>query len=385
MVDCEPPDEGLMKRRLRERLKMQRYRKRLVDEAVVLRADVAQLERLVDEKMRRRRSRGSNALFLTWKEIAKSLEDESELVKQDYRALKRHVDAQQAMALALKQWVAASAPALLKGPTGHVQTWRQVTLCAHPASRARAFEWIAQQLHHNTDRMLQRCLFPATSSSDVIDDFLIDASNLDQHGLQYIWRDQRDVPYSLDAVRDVYARPHYIESVGTSDAAWAARDGIAQVVAADQQMLAANFDGSLRYGHDTMGGRALVHTLACEFNEPNRCVFVAQNIHDDELLPNDAVRRNRMTWSVEFVLERLGPHRTKIRSLNVMTQLFSKDGFVPLEEEALVWGLNVHAIDDVASVERRVNQHIQHMCTARKNNYEGGVREAMMLSSQQPK
>ncbi|KAF0689675.1 Aste57867_18912 [Aphanomyces stellatus] len=360
-VEIDAAADELMKKRMRQNVKMQRYRKRLVERADILRAEVAHLEADIDAYVVHQQERLRAApKALPWKEVARAMQEDLDLTKKDNLALRRLCDSQAAISLAMKRWVASSV-SLLTSPSGNtVLSWRHVTIGTDPASRVRAFDWITRHLYHNTDYMLQQYLFPSASSSEIVNDYIVDVSNA--HGLQYIRRHQISVPYSLEAVRDYFARP-YCAHMGGSAFPPSNLANSAAVIAADDQMLR-YYDGKLEYAHcSKAGGRALVHTLVREFNDPNRAVFVMQNVHDDALLPNDAIQRNRMRW---VVLERISPNETKIRMLAIMSRRFSKHGFVPLVEEALEWGLDVRAsmVDSLLedATERRVNHHIYQIC-----------------------
>ncbi|KAF0689670.1 Aste57867_18907 [Aphanomyces stellatus] len=362
-------DEALRLKRSRQTQKMQRYRKRLLEKTDLLRAHAVCMEAEIDEFMRRREARGSGTI-LPWKEVAKALGDATCVGEKDNKYLQQQVQVNRATILALKHWVATSVPSSLRG-----HTWQNVTLSGHAASRLLGFDWISRHMHHNTDNIFQRCLFPPISSPELVDDFILDTSNMD--GLQYIWRDQREVPYSLEIVRDLFARPHFYAMLGgshLSSAGPSSNEDIA-VVDADNTMLA-KFNGALQYIHSQMSSTVHVHYLAREFTEPNRCVFVARSIHDDELLHNDTLQRSLMNW---FVLDRIGPNRTKLRALTLSTQAFSKDGFISLEDEGLRWSVDVRAMTaaDDASKERRVMQHIQQKCTQFGNTYNEDLEVAL--------
>ncbi|KAF0689677.1 Aste57867_18914 [Aphanomyces stellatus] len=362
--------------RLRRTLKMQRYRKRLIEKADCLRDEVTHLQNEIDAYMRRQRGR-SASLLLPWKDVAKGLEDESELVAKDNRALKQLCLAQQQTMWTLHRWVVANL-AIVTCPNAETQTWRYVTVCADPASRLCAFEWIAQHMQHNTDRVFQQFGFPAIASSTCIDDFSVEyqpSQDVDD-GLQFIWRDQRELPYPMEAVRDWFARPHCLNMVGAARANWPTTAHDRDVVAEDDRVLELQFGGTLRYIHNVRRGGKLIHILFSEWCGLDRCVFATQGIRDDERLPNDAVQRNRMSW---FVLDRLGPTRTKMRALNVMSQHISSDGFVSFEEEAVDgWGIDFPMdVPDMASVERRVVQRMIDLGSGGGDWFNTALRDAM--------
>ncbi|KAF0689671.1 Aste57867_18908 [Aphanomyces stellatus] len=352
-------------KRMRQTQKMQRYRKRLVEKADVLRGQVVQMEAAVKEFMRRRRSLASSTQ-LPWKEVAKALESECNGVEAENKSLQSACHTHRVTILAMKHWVAAHVSSIPTSPrTSFGQSWRHVTLSGHPTSRRLGLDWITRQMHHNTDVVFQRCLFPPISSRDIVDDFVIEGE-VDDHGLLFLWRDQRDVPLPLETVRDLFARPHFYNMLGglKHDSRALASPDEAHVVATDTKMLEA-FHGMLRYGH-YIRGQEHVHYLSREFDTPDRCVFVAQNITDDELLHNDAIQCNRMDW---YVLDRLGPTRTKLRALGMASQMATREGPVSLEDEAHSWGIEVQHGVDLESKERSIRHRINQIASVGTNSY----------------
>ncbi|KAF0689673.1 Aste57867_18910 [Aphanomyces stellatus] len=364
----------LLKKRMRQTKKMQRYRKRLIEKAEVMRDHIASLETEIAEYMQRRPStKAAATLLLPWKEVARALKDDGKLADKDNRALQQQCQAQRMTILAIKHWM-TEATTIVKSPRGSTHTWRNVTLCAHPTSRQLGFDWITKQMHANTDAVLQQFHFPPLVSTDVVDDFTIDTTNSDF--FQLVWRDQREVPYPLEDVRDLFMRPHFFVMVGGVGLPETTSIAERETIATDQHMLQLHCGSDTQYLHKRMlRAKTLVHSLVREFHEPNRCVFVRQSIHDDELLANDPLQRNRMTW---FVLDRLGPKRTKIRALNLSSQQFAKGGvYVSLEEEAPKWGLDVRADDDADVIHRRLVQRLYHICSGGGSAFDQDLDDAL--------
>ncbi|KAF0689676.1 Aste57867_18913 [Aphanomyces stellatus] len=372
-------DAARLKKRMRQTLKMQRYRKRLLEKADMLRATVSELEQAIYDAMQRRHPSNEVAqpsTLLPWEQVVRALRDESELATKDNVDLQRLCKTQGIVLLVLKQWV-ASFVVHMRTPRGTMKTWRHVTLGVHPASRVRGCDWITLQMLHHVDRVFQQCHFPPLTSTDVVDDFVIGTTEEDDDDtVQYMWRDQREVPYAMEVVRELFARPHYTKMVaGGPKAKWIAPDDeTAAVVAADNYRLR-ELDARLHYVHSFRGNQMLVRNVAREFDLPDRCVFVAQNIHDDELLPNSsAAQRNRTSW---FVLDRISSTRTKMRALSVLSQQFTKTGFVDLADEAKAWGLDVKPTEALDSAERRVHHRISQICSFNGSTYNRELDEAL--------
>ncbi|KAF0689672.1 Aste57867_18909 [Aphanomyces stellatus] len=370
-------DASLAERRRYRTQKMQRYRKRLIERADRLKEQAATMEQEIADFMRRRRPRDLTML-LPWKEVAKAMADEREDVETDNEALAMQCRSRHETIEAMKQWAAAATTTfLMKTPRGHTQTWQHITLSAHPTTRLLGFDWITLHLYHHMDNVFRRYGFPSLASTDVVDDFLVDMSDVD--ALQYIWRDQREVPYPLEAVRDLFVRSHFRKML-QGDGAPTIPAAEHHVVADDDAVLASAFHGSMQYVHSRRKGEH-VHYLAREFHETDRCVFVAQNILDDERRRHDDTQCHRMDW---FVLDRIGPARTKMRAVGTMSHMFTKDrSFVPLEDEALRWGLDLReaaAVDWGDSVERRLIQHIYRTCSADSINDNADVDKAVKVA-----
>ncbi|CAK4980314.1 unnamed protein product [Aphanomyces euteiches] len=83
-----------------------------------------------------------------------------------------------------------------------------------------------------------------------------------------------------------------------------------------------------------------MHLLGGIFHEKDRTVIVVRQIEDDEAHNNrDFCQRSRMTWlDIRRVPRR---KKTRMRTLTMLSQTFSRDGYVPLEEEAARWGLDL--------------------------------------------
>lgn len=78
-------------------------------------------------------------------------------------------------------------------------TWRHTTLLGDAPARKMGFDWITQQLYHNTDRVLQACQFPAPSDPRrMLEDFTITTQPDDS--FQYIWRHQDQVEIPIEIV-----------------------------------------------------------------------------------------------------------------------------------------------------------------------------------------
>ncbi|KAF0689679.1 Aste57867_18916 [Aphanomyces stellatus] len=321
-------DAAKAERRLKERQKMQRYRQRLVAKMAFLKDTARRME---DQIRAHTLARRSSRTLLPWEHIANALREERDASSLTNATLKQECHDQTVLLQAMQLWVVRATGILPASPTTGGPTWQNVTLSAHPASRKLGFDWITQYLYHNTERTFHDMGF---SSGAAISDFGLDIES--PECCQYVWRSQRIFPAPLEYVRDVFARPNIAGQLkGSYLGNTTSLGAIHEIEAQDNEALRA-LNG--RYLHTAWGVNVLVHFLAREFHEPNRCIFVAQNIHDDEALPNSALQRNRLIW---LVLDRVGPDQTRVRGLCINSHGFDQHGYVNFEDEARRWGCDV--------------------------------------------
>ncbi|KAF0699655.1 Aste57867_9800 [Aphanomyces stellatus] len=356
-----PANAAAAKKRVRERLKMQRYRQRLVDKAVVLKEQVHELEdQLAALAVRRRMS------ALPWEIVADVMREERCISALTQSSLQTQCEVHTTIIHAMKRWV-AKAMSIPSSPSNTSQSWHHVTLMAHPASRKLGFDWITQRLFHSTDYMLERMAFPSSDFDGILGDFTIDGSNPDC--FQYVWRSQIDVIAPLEAVRDLFARPNLRDqmtgnrpTVGVHPTALTMKD---------HELL---HDIGATYVHSRWSAATHVHFLAREFNQPHRCVLVAQNIHADECLPSmPPNHRHRTIW---LVLDRVAPDRTRVRALCINSHTLARDaGHVSLQDEARTWGCDVSSIHDETTQVQRFNQHVREIADRNGSSFYRRMRD----------
>ncbi|RHY19427.1 hypothetical protein DYB32_010229, partial [Aphanomyces invadans] len=154
------------------RMRNKKLREAERQEVATLRNQASELEQIISDLARRRRGTGPllgngdnsdrNILgMLPWKEVASIFKSMSTLSEHQRSLLARKVDSYTVVAAQMYKWVNSShhLPVM---PDAYKQTWRNSTLVAHESSRLLGFDWIAKQLYHNIDTMIQHCGLPAS-------------------------------------------------------------------------------------------------------------------------------------------------------------------------------------------------------------------------------
>ncbi|RQM30290.1 hypothetical protein B5M09_010001 [Aphanomyces astaci] len=156
------PKDPYEKKKEYNRMRNKKLREAERQEVTTLRNQANELERLIKALAKRRRGNllengddnDGNAMgMLPWKDVSsifKALTASSETERQN---LTHKVDTYYNVAAVMHQWVM---------PDTFKQTWRNSTLVAHESSRLLGFDWIAKQLYHNIDMMIQHCGLPAS-------------------------------------------------------------------------------------------------------------------------------------------------------------------------------------------------------------------------------
>ncbi|ETV76991.1 hypothetical protein, variant 3 [Aphanomyces astaci] len=164
------PKDPYEKKKEYNRMRNKKLREAERQEVTTLRNQANELERLIKALAKRRRGNllengddnDGNAMgMLPWKDVSsifKALTASSETERQN---LTHKVDTYYNVAAVMHQWVHSShhLPVM---PDTFKQTWRNSTLVAHESSRLLGFDWIAKQLYHNIDMMIQHCGLPAS-------------------------------------------------------------------------------------------------------------------------------------------------------------------------------------------------------------------------------
>ncbi|RHY96328.1 hypothetical protein DYB37_010764 [Aphanomyces astaci] len=282
---------------MKERQKMQRYRQRLAAKVVYLKDLTKKMESQIRVYTLQRRS---SRTLLAWEHIANALREESDATTTTNAALRDQCTQHATLIRSMKQWVmqvaGTSAESVPVSPTCMSRRPLQnLTLSADPYARRLGFDWITRHLYHNCDSAFQRMGFPA-SANETLASFSVDMTDPDC--CMYTWRSQREFPASVEYVRDVFARPNL---VGQMHGTFRRQSTLLQLPETLDSLVISQDDEILRdfqgmYTHSQWTPDCFVHFLAREFNQPGRCVFVAQNINDDAALVNGRLQRNRMMW-----------------------------------------------------------------------------------------
>ncbi|CAK4964289.1 unnamed protein product [Aphanomyces euteiches] len=280
-----------------QREKQAIYRRLDKMEIAFQRERVAVLEEMLQEA--RANARGqSNSSVLSWQDIALALQESEEQSVERNTILKRRVQRSRAVLNDLKTWIFTR-------------------LTAYPSSsQTNRHGWITKQLHYNADTTFQKYGFPAPNSPEDVDDYLY---FYDGDGLVAVQRNQYIVNSSLD---EFYAR-----------------------ITSDQLMGSENLNKNrhsnpdiLQRVYDSKDG-IRTNFISRIHKEPDRISFVGQHVNDDEKFPTGSLQRHRVVISF---CERVGLHQAKIRSVQLMSSVFTKDGqYLSVEDEAKLWGYDL--------------------------------------------
>ncbi|KAF0689012.1 Aste57867_19488 [Aphanomyces stellatus] len=328
----DPASVKAMNRRLKkntyQRQKQATYRKLDKMEMAFQRERVVVLEEMLEQARQKMRGRVSAArcssvsTVLSWQDIALALqESEGGMVTQNDR-LKKQVQRARTLADELKLWVFNRIPSY---PA--TSMWKNVGLMTSLESRQVGMDWITKQLFFNMDVMFQKYEFPPPESAEAIDDYLY---YYDGDGLVAVQRNQYIVKTPLETF---HARITDDKFMGDENlnAHRPLNPEILHRVYDDARGLRKNFVSR-------------VHV------QPHQIAFVGQNINDDELFPTDKMQQHRVIMSC---YERVGPHQTKIRSMQIMSSLFDKSGtYISVDQEAAVWGYDLGDCPDHLKQER---------------------------------
>ncbi|KAF0690167.1 Aste57867_18417 [Aphanomyces stellatus] len=315
-----------LQKNMYQREKQGKYRQQERDLRAHLRNRVKDLE----AALLRAKRRGS--LMLSWEDIALTMREEHDLTRFENGRLQTQVRQVRALVHDMKKWVRAT---LAVAPSSVQSTWRNFTLLQHPESRKLGMEWITQQLYHNLDYVQQQYGFPSMYSSVVEDDLNV---MFDENGCyQFIRRHEVFMHNSIEDLRGVMGADIWQFMINY------ARLNICYDTPNE----------TIR--HQTLEGAYEVSNfLSREFVEPDRIVYVGQQMHEDELAPTMKLQRNRHVW---YILQRITPTVTKIRMLFVVSSSFSEGGQTPLHEEARgFWGLDLKGLPEDVQ-QRKFREH----------------------------
>ncbi|ETV76992.1 hypothetical protein, variant 4 [Aphanomyces astaci] len=310
------PKDPYEKKKEYNRMRNKKLREAERQEVTTLRNQANELERLIKALAKRRRGNllengddnDGNAMgMLPWKDVSsifKALTASSETERQN---LTHKVDTYYNVAAVMHQWVHSShhLPVM---PDTFKQTWRNSTLVAHESSRLLGFDWIAKQLYHNIDMMIQHCGLPA-SLAECSDVRIYPLEN--QNSYHMSKARQRIEDATLEEVVQVLRRQYFEGKADTMDSP-------------DPNVR--YFRNKSSYGSTSQNAYSQ-NILMRQFVEANRYVVFAHSITEDEKFPVDRIQRNWTNWTVA---ERMGSS-TIIKQMAVASGLRMNETFLPFD------------------------------------------------------
>ncbi|OQR84127.1 hypothetical protein ACHHYP_13862 [Achlya hypogyna] len=322
-----------------------KWRQKIVAEIAYLREQAVALE----AEVRRRRAvvaPAKDPLALTWQAIAESLRDHSSTVIHRNRALKKEHASYAHLVATMAQWVRSSSQPLQ--PTVRQRTtWRHTSLLANSTARQLGIDWITRMLYHNAERMLEGYGVPATAASRHMIDYSVNVSEMDT--FEYVWMTTKHVDMSLEHARELIRMWLYQYTTG---AMWQKTSS----TLLDTELLT-GVPGTTYCETNKVGPNEMVRFLSREFRDTDRCVFVGQNIHNDEASPMPTNFRNRAFW---YVLDSAGPTTTKVQMLHITSHLLSPTAQpLGLLEEGSLMGCDltwVSEVDQLETLTRHANR-----------------------------
>ncbi|ETV68383.1 hypothetical protein H257_15699 [Aphanomyces astaci] len=321
---CEKSDQKTRRRAYFKTMR-QMYRNEEKQEREYLLRKIRELE--IDIAPLKKHATGGNLTksILPWKDVAMGMDEGVKIASSQLKVLKTQVDAYAEQVWAMKKWVVTNS-VLKSALDSRVPTWRDVTLLAHPTSRRLGKEWITLQMYHNTDRIFQQYGFPAIDSHETID---WDTESVTVDGGDYtVYRRQAKMTESLE---DAIA---YIDSTLLS-----VQSTYVQQHATSAQAVV-EIEGNTKQFAIVTPRQEYVNLLCGEFCTPNRCVFVLQQILDDEACSHRAYRqRNRMFW---HDVQDLPNGNTVVRSVAIHTLCYTKEGSIAIDDDAQVLQVNIN-------------------------------------------
>ncbi|KAF0726897.1 hypothetical protein AaE_009559 [Aphanomyces astaci] len=260
------PKDPYEKKKEYNRMRNKKLREAERQEVTTLRNQANELERLIKALAKRRRGNllengddnDGNAMgMLPWKDVSsifKALTASSETERQN---LTHKVDTYYNVAAVMHQWVHSShhLPVM---PDTFKQTWRNSTLVAHESSRLLGFDWIAKQLYHNIDMMIQHCGLPAS---------LAECSDVRIYPLE------NQNSYHMSKARQRIEDATLEETMDSPDPN------------------VRYFRNKSSYGSTSQNAYSQ-NILMRQFVEANRYVVFAHSITEDEKFPVDRIQRN---------------------------------------------------------------------------------------------
>ncbi|KAF0694281.1 Aste57867_14829 [Aphanomyces stellatus] len=314
------------------------------------------------------------ATLMSWKETAAALRDETSLHVHNNRVLKKRLREFHTLARLMQSWVDTAIEvrhppctpqqAIYPQTSAPTATWsasnlslNHIRLHAHLDARRHGLDWLTQIMYHNTDRMLEKYAFPPRSPHSRLGDVLLD----DTGGLlQYVQRYQVEIPLPLDQV--LPRAVAYFQTGATPEQLEVHYKSKRYLDVEVTQSLSRHMSYDVVVDLTSYGDAG--DTRLCRvFGDDQRFVLVTQNIPEDERLPSKSVDSKSMNW---VVVERVGPSRTILRCLFVVSQGIHRTDHIAgqvlsLEEESRRdWNLDLKCFHehDRLDVFRR---HVLHL------------------------
>ncbi|KAH9080719.1 hypothetical protein Ae201684P_012859 [Aphanomyces euteiches] len=200
-------------------------------------------------------------------------------------------------------------------------TWRDCALYADPVRREQGMRWITESMYRKTDAIFQAHGLRPNEISDIFCDFKIAFEGNDTYNVTQIRQAELDVPF--ETVLDM----HQTHLGATFMLDYFHPSGFEVITHWEY------FSPSSRHKP-----RRLHASPRGIFHEKDRTVIVVRQIEDDEAHNNRDFCQRTCRLDIRRVPRR---KKTRMRTLTMLSQTFSRDGYVPLEEEAARWGLDL--------------------------------------------
>ncbi|ETV99579.1 hypothetical protein H310_08235 [Aphanomyces invadans] len=317
-----------LRKKILSRRKQQRYRKRIVADNDGLRAHARDLERELHRLKAETKQSDLVPHVLPWQQVAKALMEERDSSLETNAFLKAKCRNYRDVIAKLGEW-AQTVFGLPTQPRTDINTWRTVRLGTDPMLRGNGIDWITRHLYHNTDAMLERYRFSAIPSRGVYSEDDIDVTDSD--GFRCIHRFHGDVAQSVEGIASALRSNIWKFLL------------VGMLSTMEPETIGGGGGGPADiYRHTLLSTVESVNLVSREFKDAHRTTFVGEQVEDDEALPTDGKRqRRRLLW---IVLDELAPMLTKVRVLFMLSHSFTKQGYLPLEDEAKLWGCTLDGV-----------------------------------------
>ncbi|OQR99499.1 hypothetical protein THRCLA_06495, partial [Thraustotheca clavata] len=316
-------------RRRRKTDIQRKWRQKIVAEIESLKAQALMLELELE------RTTPAKPGALPWKEIAQSLQEESQTSVHRNRLLRQQHQDQLRVLLDLAQRALYCNP---KRPLLNYQAWCQTSISPYQHPRRFALEWTTTAMYHNTMAMLEK---HGVASRDLANYKITCSEN---EAFEYIWYMHKSIllPYQSTVTLAHHWVQHYI------------RGGMWPHTTGTKPLDVYGLPDTTYVQTTRVMPTEIVQFLSREFHEgDNRTTIVGQTIHADELYPVPTPYRHRMFW---YVLEKASETVTKVSTIHVTSHLCTDDGPVAIEEEAKLMGYDLSDCPEVDRVDRLTQQ-----------------------------